>query len=190
MPEQKAIAGRPADEFTNSWRYKAGLGLIIFGHVILILGVLSPMFGVGAGTASVMVLGGELIGLSSIVILGKEGFMAIKSRLLGFVKADFAGPVGRARHRIGIMLICTNVVTLYVLMFYAWIALELSLGAEPVLEVWGLSIEQQKSMVFWLFLVGEFSFLVGIYTLGAEWWGRFRALFVWNETESSAGGAG
>ena len=40
---------KPAEDFTRSWRYKVGLGLIIIGHGIMALGLLSPMLGVGAG---------------------------------------------------------------------------------------------------------------------------------------------
>ena len=176
-----ATAGRPAEDFTKSWRYKAGLGLFTIGHAILVLGILSPMLGIAGGTAGALVIGGEVVGLTSIVFLGKEGFKAIKSKLFGFLKAGYAAEVGRTRHRFGIVLLCMNVVTLYVMMIYAWTALELAKAEEPILEVWGMSIAQQSSVVFWLFLIGELSFLAAIYVLGADWWGRFRALFVWKE---------
>ena len=31
---------------------------------------------------------------------------------------------------------------------------------------------------------GLFSFLVAIYVLGADWWGKFRRIFVWEAAES------
>lgn len=176
-------AGQPAKDFTKSWRYKAGFGLIVFGHVILVLGLVSPALGIGAGTAAAMILAGEVISMVSIVLLGKDGFMAIKSKLFGFLKAGFAGPVGRTRHRIGIALLCTNVVTAIIVMIYAWSAFGAAMAEEPTFIVWDLAIEQQASLVFWLFLIGELSFLVAIYTLGADWWDRFRALFVWQPAE-------
>ena len=47
-----------------------------------------------------------------------------------------------------------------------------------------LDFAQQGTMVFWLFLIGEISFLVAIYVLGADWWGKFRRIFVWEAPES------
>ena len=180
------VAQQPAEDFTRSWRYKAGIGLFTIGHLILVLGLVSPMLGLGAGVVSALVVGGEVIALTSIVFLGKEGFKAIKAKLFGFLKAGYAAEVGRTRHRIGVVLLCTNVLTLYVMMIYAWAALELSKAEVPVLEVWGMSVAEQSSMVFWLFLIGELSFLAAIYVLGADWWGRFRALFIWKEAQASA----
>ena len=69
--------------------------------------------------------------------------------------------------------------TLYVMMIYAWEAYEVIAPDGPVPAIWGLDVKQQGSLVFWLFLIGEISFLVGIYVLGADWWGKFRRIFVW-----------
>lgn len=44
----------------------------------------------------------------------------------------------------------------------------------------GLDVEQQGSLVFWLFLIGEVSFLVAIYVLGADRWEKFRRIFEGN----------
>ena len=54
-------------------------------------------------------------------------------------------------------------------------------GPHPI--VWGLDLDQQASMVAWLFLIGEVSFLIAIYVLGADWWDKFRRLFVWEAPE-------
>ena len=50
-------------------------------------------------------------------------------------------------------------------------------------EIWGLDFEQQSSMAFWLVLIGEISFLAALYVLGADWWGKFRRIFVWEASE-------
>jgi uncharacterized membrane protein YkgB len=47
---------KPDDDFTRTWRYKVGLGVIIIGHVLLLVGIVLPSLGlaggglVGAGT--------------------------------------------------------------------------------------------------------------------------------------------
>ena len=168
-----------AQDFTRSWRYKVGLALIIVGHGTLLAGVLLPMLGAGAGLVGAAVLGGEVVSLTSIVFLGTEGFKAIKSRIFAFVKAGFPARVGRTRHYIGIALLCTNLLTTLTLAAYAWTGFETTSVERPMPEIWGLDFDQQATLVFWLFFSGELSFLVAIYVLGADWWGRFRDLFVW-----------
>lgn len=174
---------KPAEDFTRSWRYKVGLGLIIIGHAFLALGLMSPMLGVSAGIAGGMVVGGELVGLASIAFLGKEGFKAIKAKAFAFLEADFRARAGRTRHRIGVVLLCTNVMMTYIIMLFAWSGFAATTVKIPLPAVWGLDYDQQASMVLWLFLIGEISFLIAIWTLGADWWGRFRDLFIWKELD-------
>ena len=174
----------PGQDFTQTWRYKVGLFLIVVGNVGILAGVLLGFVGVGATTIGVLVVGGEIVSLASIVFLGKEGFKAIKNKVVVFARSTYTAPVGKARHYIGIALLLTNVVTTYLMMLYAWDAFEIAATEGPTAAVWGLDIEQQGSLVLWLFLIGEISFLVGIYVLGAEWWGRFRRIFVWEPAEN------
>ena len=76
-PDEQASATQASD-FTQTWRYKIGLGLIIIGHVGILLGVLGGFIGFGAATIGALVVGGEIVALASIVFLGKDGFIAIK----------------------------------------------------------------------------------------------------------------
>jgi hypothetical protein len=69
------------------------------------------------------------------------------------------------------------------MMIYAWDAFAVATAEGPGAPVWGLDIAKQGDLVFWLFLIGELSFLVAIYVLGAEWWGKFRRIFVWEKPE-------
>ena len=173
-----------AADFTQTWRYKVGLGLIIFGNLGILLGVLLGFVGVGAGTVGVLVVGGEIVSLASIVFLGKEGFKAIKSKAVAFVKTGYAAPVGKTRHYIGIALLCTSVLTTYIMMIYAWDAFAAATAEDPAASVWGLDLTQQGDLVFSLFLTGEIAFLISLYVLGADWWEKFRGIFVWEASES------
>ena len=183
-PPENPSKEEPAADFTRTWRYKIGLFLIIAGNLGILVGVLLGLVGVGAATIGAIVVGGEIVSLASIVVLGMEGFKAIKSKVVGFAKSTYTAPVGKTRHYIGIALLLMNVVTTYLMMLYAWDAFEIAATEGPAAAVWGLDIEQQGSLVMWLFMVGELSFLVAIYVLGAEWWGRFRRIFVWEGSES------
>ncbi len=168
-----------ASTFRNSWRYRIGLFLIIGGHALLLLGFVLPAIGVlSIGVAGVTVISAELIALSSIVFLGKQGFIEIKNQIFGAVKGAYLGPVSATRHYLGIALFLTSVLTNYVTYLFAWSAYTASTPDQPALEVWGLGIEAQASLIFWVFVIGEVCFVASIYILGADWWGRFRRIFV------------
>lgn len=179
-PDNQSTA-TPDTDFTKTWRYKVGLTMIIVGNLGIVVAVLLGFMGLGAATVGALVVGGEIVSLASIVFLGKEGFKAIKNKIFAVAKASYTAPVGRTRHRIGIMLLLANTVTLYLMMLYAWDAFAAATAEGPTAAIWGLNISQQGDLVFWLFLIGEISFLIAIYVLGADWWGKFRGIFVWEK---------
>ncbi len=181
----KQPSSRAGADFTKTWRYKAGLFMIVVGNLGILGAVLLGMVGLFAtATVGTLVVGGELVSLASIVFLGKEGFKAIKSRAFAFIKSSYAGRVSQTRHRIGITLLLANVVTTYVIMIYAWDAFAAATATESMGPVWGLGVEQQGSMVFDLFLFGELAFLVAIWVLGADWWEKVRNVFIWSGQET------
>jgi len=169
----------PDTDFTKTWRYKIGLTMIVVGNLGILFALAMPALGAGAGTVGALVVGGEIVSLASIAFLGKEGFKAIKSKFVGTIKASYTGAVGKTRHYIGIVLLCANVVTTFTLALYAWDSFAAATPEGPHPIVWGLDMAQQASLLEWVFLIGEISFLVAIYVLGADWWGRFRRIFVW-----------
>jgi membrane protease YdiL (CAAX protease family) len=166
-------------DFTKTWRYKIGFTMIVVGNLGILLALFMPALGVGAGAVGTLVVGGEIVSLASIAFLGKEGFKAIKSKFVGAVKASYTGPVGPSRHYIGITLLATNVVIHYIVVLYLWDAFGASTAEGPPPVIWGLDFAQQESLVSWLFLICEISFLSSIYVLGADWWGKFRNMVVW-----------
>ncbi len=183
MSAENKSTETPTEDFTRTWRYKVGLAMIIVGNGGILVALLLPFVGVGAGTVGALVVGGEIVSLASIVFLGKEGFKAIKSKAFAFVKGGFVAPVGKTRYYVGIALLCTSVLTTYIMMIYAWESFAAATAEAPAPPVWGLDVAQQGSLVFWLFLIGELSFLISIYVLGADWWGKFRRIFVWEAAD-------
>lgn len=171
-------------DFTKTWRYKLGLFLIIIGNLGIVFSVLVlPFLAVGAGVIGAIVLGGEVVSLLSIVFLGKEGFKAIKSKIVGAVKAGYTGAVSRTRHSIGITLLLLSTLNNYIIATYAWIVFERTTPENPFPEVFGLDFQGQDSLAFWVFLIGEAFFLISLYVLGGAWWGRFREVFIWKGEE-------
>lgn len=174
-----------AKDFTGTWRYKIGLFMILVGNAVVIFApIILPFLGVSIGIIGAIVLCGEVFATGSIVILGKEGFKAIKNKISGVMKAGYTAAVGKTRHTIGITLFCLHAVSAYIIAAYAWIVFGRTTPENPFPEVWGLSFEGQETMLLWVFFVGEITFLVSLYVLGAEWWGRFRNIFVWKPSEN------
>jgi hypothetical protein len=173
----------PDADFTKTWRYKVGFSMIVVGNLGILLAMFMPILGAGADTVGALLIGGEIVSLASIAFLGKEGFKAIKNKAFAFVKSTYTGAVGKTRHYIGIALLLTNVAVSYIIALYLWDVFEASTAEGPASIIWGLTFAQQDSMLFTLFLIGEISFLVSIYVLGADWWGRFRRIFAWEAPE-------
>jgi len=183
MNTQDNASATTDSDFTKTWRYKVGLTMIIVGNLGILFALAMPAFGAGTSTVGTMVIGGEVLSLASIIFLGKAGFKAIKSKFTGAIKAEYTKPIGKGRHYVGIVLLCTSVLTTFILALYAWDSFAAATPQGPHPIVWGLDLAQQASMVAWLFLIGEISFLISIYVLGADWWGRFRRIFVWEESK-------
>ena len=86
-------------------RKRADAGLRALAAVVLLAALVLPAMGLlSAARAAAGIVAGEVTALTSIVFLGKEGFMAIKARIFGAIRAEFERPVGRTRHTIGIIL--------------------------------------------------------------------------------------
>ena len=177
-------AGRAAIDFKQSYRYRVGLTLIIVGHLTLGVAWLLPFFGVGLGMAGFLMLSGEAMALLSILFLGKEGFKAIKAKVFRAAKAGFTAPVGKVRHYIGIFLVSFNGLTAWTLLVLVLFIASRATPELPTPEVWGLNWSQQNDLALFLLISGEITFLVGIYVLGADWWERFRRLFLWQAAKS------
>ena len=171
--------------FTKSWRYRIGIAMFFGGQFVLVIGLLLPVMGLASsghvGIVGLLVVGGEATTISSIVFLGKAGFLAIKKKLFSSLRLGFEAPVGPTCHYIGIAIILVNMVTTYATAIYAWTAFSLSTPDSPIVpRVWGLDLNEQSSLVSWLFFSGQLCFLVAIYVLGADWWERLRRLVVWH----------
>ena len=182
-------AGAPSTQittkdFTRTWRFKIGLLMFVVGNLGIPVAAVLGFLGFSVAILGAIVVGAEVILWTSVVVLGMEGFKALTNKIVGVIKLSYTAPVGRTRHRIGIALLLTKVVTTYIMMIYAWDAFAMATAEGPGAPVWGLNIQEQGSLVFDLFLIGELSFLFAIYVLGADWWGRFRSIFIWEGTES------
>ncbi|MGB9340486.1 MAG: hypothetical protein WCB63_14645 [Polyangiales bacterium] len=86
-------------------------------------------------------------------------------------------PVSIRRHRGGVTLLALHLVAqLTALLFPIASHFEAAPGG-TFPEVLGLSRPEQLKWFVGLLVASEALFFAGVYTLGADWWGRFRALF-------------
>jgi hypothetical protein len=163
-------------------RYRIGLGVFIFGNLLAVTGMLLPAFGLASGRMvgfiAVILAAGEIISWSSIVLLGKEGFKELKTRLFAVLKRTPSGePVSLQRHGAGVSLLALHVAAQFLALVFP-IAAHFGTAADGTFPtVLGLSRPEQLNWFVGLLVASEALFFAGVYTLGADWWGRFRALF-------------
>jgi hypothetical protein len=181
--QAETVVGEPEEPRPPAtFRYRLGLGVFIIGNVLATTGMLLPVFGLAkgrmVGVIAVIMALGEIISLSSIFLLGKEGFKELKSRLFAALKRTPSGePVSHRRHRVGTTLLLLHVATQFAAVVFP-IASHygaVTEGAFPT--VLGLAREEQLKWFMGLLVASEALFFAGVYTLGSDWWGRFRALF-------------
>ena len=165
-----------------TFRYRLGLGVFIVGNVLAVSGLLLPAFGLTGGrmvgVIAVILAAGEILSASSIFLLGKEGFKELKARLFAVLKRTPSGePVSRRRHRIGSTLLALHVLAQFTALVFP-IASHFGVTTEGTFPtVFGLGREEQLTWFLGLLIIGELLFFAGVYTLGADWWERFRTLF-------------
>lgn len=163
-------------------RYRLGLGVFIFGNALAVTGMLLPAFGFRSGrmvgVIAVILAAGEIISAGSIFLLGKEGFMELKGRLFALLKRTPSGQaISHRRHRFGVALLVLHVFAQFAALLFP-IASHFMLASDGTFPtVLGLAHEEQLKWFLTLLVAGEALFFAGVYALGADWWGRFRALF-------------
>jgi hypothetical protein len=163
-------------------RYRLGLGVFVIGNVLATIGLLLPALGMATGrmvgVIAVMLAAGEIISLSSIFLLGKQGFKELKGRLFAVLKRTPSGePVSHRRHRVGASLLALHVVAQFAALVFP-IASHYGVAVDGTFPaVLGLPREEQLKWFVALLATSEILFFAGVYTLGEDWWERFRELF-------------
>jgi hypothetical protein len=163
-------------------RMRLGLGVFVVGNALAVAGLLLPALGFAKGSMvgviAIMLGAGEVLSLSSIFFLGKEGFKELKSKLFRALKRVPSNePVSRTRHRVGCTLLAMHVVLQFGALIFP-IASHYgvaTVGAFP--DVFGLGRDEQLKWFVGLLAAGEVLFFAGVYALGEDWWARFRDLF-------------
>ena len=170
MSEAANLTEQPAP----GWRLKLGIGIFVLSIILPVAGipVVAALGLSGTMTASVsgaLLVSAEVLGIFAVAVMGKPGFLYIKSRVLGFLK-QYGPPkeVSRLRYNIGLVMFIVPFV-------FGW--------SEPYIQ--GL-LPGLISDPLPYHIGGDLLFLASLFVLGGDFWDKVRALFVHSDKICSA----
>ena len=177
-------AANQRSETRKDWRYYLGLILFVLSLILPLLAlVIVPMLGVSPGISAVLyglsVAGGpDLILIGAAALMGKENLEYLFSKLGNWFKRLVKwDQVSSGRYRIGVWLFWISI--LISLAFFYFLPETLREGNQPG---WG----------FYVTVGADILFIISFFVLGAEFWGKLRALFQYNArvvVDESSGGS-
>jgi hypothetical protein len=147
------------------WRLKLGIALLSLSIILPLVG-LPLVTSMNLSTTMItsisggLLVAGELLGVTAIAVMGKEGYLFIKERLFGFFKQY--GPsdeVSKTRYRIGLVMF-------FLPLLFGWIS--------PYLIH---HIVDQGQLPLTYAILGDILFLVSFFVLGGDFWDKIAALF-------------
>jgi hypothetical protein len=150
----------------RDWRFVAGVSLIVLACAMPLGALALPLFDLpathAAALAGILVAGGpEVLILLAAAVLGRENFDRIVGAAQRFVvTAFFSRPVSKPRYYFGVALSLVTMVPVYLA------------GYVPML----LPTGEGRIVVL---AVADLLFILSIFIMGGEFWGKFRRLFVW-----------
>ena len=110
-----------------------------------------------------LLIGAEVLGILAVAVMGKPGYLYIKSRFFGFLKR-YSPPheVSRSRYNIGLVMFCIPIL-------FGWV----SIYAAEYFP--GFS---QNPLPY--AIGGDLLLLVSLFVLGGDFWDKIRALFIYD----------
>lgn len=151
---------------------------LFFGFIIFLLSILAPLFipiiiqlnlsaTFKAIISGLLVFGLPEIGmLLAVAILGKEGFLYLKSQLFFCLKQNvISTTVSRTRYRIGIVLFSIILIIDFLMPYINYFA----------------SIQIQREQ-YYLILLLDISLFISLIILGGNFWDKLKALFIYDMT--------
>lgn len=149
------------------------------GVTVLVVGFLLPLLipfvayldvstEIRAVISGILLIGGpEVFSVIAIAIMGKPGFIYIKSKVFAILKRALpTGEVSRLRYNIGLFLLLPHVIFAYIT-FYApqWI---------PGYDEYRVNMN----------LTADFLLVITLFILGQDFWEKIRALFIYDAKAS------
>jgi hypothetical protein len=162
MNKDASIAAQPA----AGWRLKLGISMFVLSILLPVAGI--PLVATldlsGTMTASVsgvLLMGSEILGILAIAVMGKPGFLYMKSRVFGLLR--LYGPpreVSRARYNSGLVMFILPIL-------FGW----LSIYTADYIPLY-----DENPLAY--AIGGDLLLLTSLFVLGGDFWDKIRALFV------------
>jgi hypothetical protein len=150
------------------WKLKLGLAMFIVSMLIPLLGIpiitgLSLSTTLTTTISGAMLMAGEVLGVSSIAVMGKPGFAYIKARVAGIIK-QYGPPqtVSRKRYSIGLFMFLLPIL-------FGW---TMPYAAEYIP---GLS---EHLLIY--ALTGDIILIISLFVLGGDFWDKLSSLFIYD----------
>jgi len=142
--EDASTAAQPA----MGWRIKLGV-------TIFVLSILLPIAGIP---------GAEVLGVLAVAVMGKSGYLYIKSRVYGLLR-QYGPPevVSHLRYNIGLVMFILPIL-------FGWVT--------PYASDWIPNLEDN---MFAYAIGGDLLLLASLFVLGGDFWDKIRALFVYSD---------
>lgn len=149
-------------ETAAGWRFRLGIAIFVLAFALWLLVPLAALMQVGAGTVaaltSTVFIGNKVF----LLIMGKPGFQELKRRMVGYAAAlaPSEEAVGPLRHRIGLVMFLTPLISSFI---------------EPYVDAIAPNVRPDS----WLLQVlGDLMLIASFYVLGRNFWEKAAALFV------------
>jgi hypothetical protein len=151
----------------TDWSLKLGVALFIFSIVLPLLGIpfvatLGFSNSITTTVSAALLIGAEVIGVAAIAVMGKNGYVYVKNRVLGFLKQH--GPpekVSRRRYTIGLIMFSLPIL-------FAWLSVYIANWVPGFIN---------NPLPY--AIIGDVLFLTSLFVLGGEFWDKVRALFIY-----------
>lgn len=160
----------------SAWRFR--LGVVLFVLVLPPYTLIAPLIlrdlslPAVATIAAGLVVAQNLLVLAAIAVLGKPGFLYIKSLFVRRVATLApAREVGPLRHRIGIVMFCLPFI-------FDWI------------ETYAIRLAALFGNRIWVDVGGDLLLIASLFVLGGNFWDKLHALFVREATACFPADAG
>ena len=149
------------------------------GITVLVIGFLLPLLipfvayldvstEVRTLISGILLVGGpEIFSIIAIAIMGKSGYLYIKSKVFALLKRALpTGGVSRLRYNIGLVLLISHVIFAY-LTFYV--------------PEWLPGYDEHRIAIN---LTADFLMVITLFILGQDFWEKIRALFIYDAKAS------
>jgi hypothetical protein len=149
-----------------SWRLTLGVSIFLLSIIMPVAGIpvvtsLDLSATMKSTLSGGLLIGAEVLGVLAIAVMGKPGYVYIKSRIFGFLKRHSPpDEVSRSRYNVGLVMFFAPIL-------FGWV----SIYAADYIP--GFSQNPLPYAVG-----GDLLLLVSLFVLGGDFWDKIRALFV------------